>query len=269
MIDNLFSLNGKTAIVTGAAGLLGRQHCFALSEAGANVVLCDLDIEKCNSIAYELPTKSLSLELDITSEYSILAVSEKIYKEFGSIDILVNNAAINDMVENDKGDSEPTSFENYPISLFRKVLDVNITGMFASSKIFGAQMVRQGKGSIINIASTYGVVAPDQNLYIKPDGTQSFFKSPAYPTAKAAVLNFTRYLAAYWGKHGIRVNSLSPGGVENGQEQFFIDNYSKRTPLGRMSKSTDYHGGLIFLASDASLYMTGANLVIDGGWTIW
>lgn len=267
-IQELFSLKDKTAVVTGAAGLLGQQHCRVLSDAGANVIVCDINLKKCSEIASELPGNAVGVELDITSEESLKDALGMIIKEFGTLDILVNNAAINDMVENPELDIEKSKFENYPIDLFRKVMDVNVTGMFAASKILGGQMLVNGKGSIINIASTYGIVAPNQDLYVRPDGTRIFFKSPAYPTSKAAVLNFTRFLAAYWGRNGIRVNALSPGGIENNQDEFFINNYSNRTPLGRMSKSTDYQGALLFLASDASDYMTGANLVVDGGWTI-
>ena len=265
----LFSLKNKVAVVTGALGLIGKNHCQALAEAGANVVVCDLNEKDCNEFANTLPQKSIGIETDITKKESVIKLKNKILDEFGSIDILVNNAAINDMFENPQAEAELSKFENYPLEMWQKSLDVNVTGMFLCSQIIGSEMAAKGSGSIINIASTYGVVAPDQSLYIKPDGTQSFYKSAAYPVTKGAVISFTRFLAAYWGNKGVRVNALSPGGVENKQDNYFIKNYSAKTPLGRMAQPNDYKGALIFLASDASSYMTGANLIVDGGWTAW
>jgi NAD(P)-dependent dehydrogenase (short-subunit alcohol dehydrogenase family) len=183
--------------------------------------------------------------------------------------VLVNNAAINDMVEDKTERLEASKFENYPLELWRKVLDVNVTGSYLTCQIVGAEMARRGQGSIINVASTYGVTAPDQSIYVKPDGERLLFKSAAYPVTKAAVIQLTKFVASYWGAQGVRANTLSPGGVENGQEQWFIDNYSKKTPSNRMAKPTDYHGAIVFLASDDSSYMNGANLVVDGGWTAW
>jgi len=265
----LFSLKNKTAIVTGSLGLIGKEHCKALSEAGANVVVADVNEKSCNDFAKTLQTESIGLSLDVTNPDSIKVLRDKVLEKFSHIDILVNNAAINDMFENPKAAAEQSKFENYPLELWQKSIDVNLTGVFLCSQILGNEMAKQKSGSIINIASTYGISAPDQSLYIKEDGTQSFYKPPAYSATKGAVIMFTKYLAAYWGKDGVRVNTLSPGGVENNQDEFFIKKYSAKTMLGRMAQPDDYKGALIFLASDSSKYMTGANLVVDGGWTAW
>lgn len=264
---NLFSLDGKTAIVTGALGLLGRRHCEALAEAGANVVVADLNGEQAMQFAAQLGSKHLGIALNVTSKDSLNGALAAILKKYNTIDILVNNAAINDMFENPELAAAQSAFENYPLDSFQKSLDVNVTGVFLCSQVFGTKMAEQGSGSIINIASTYGMVGPDQSIYRNAAGEQAFYKSAVYPVTKGAVINFTRFLAAYWGNKGVRVNTLSPGGVENSQDTFFIQNYSAKTLLGRMAQSTDYQGALVFLASDASAYMTGANLVVDGGWT--
>jgi NAD(P)-dependent dehydrogenase (short-subunit alcohol dehydrogenase family) len=263
----LFSLKNKTAIVTGASGLIGSHHCIALAEAGANVVLCDVNGSKCEEQADALGKNHIGIQLDVTDPVSLNSAKDKILSNYGHIDILVNNAAINDMFENPALAGKQSMFEHYPLDMFKKSLEVNVTGVFLCSQIFGTPMAQQGSGTIINIASTYGMVGPDQSIYVDKNGERTFFKSPSYPTTKGAILNFTRFLAAYWGKNGVRVNTLSPGGVENNQDNFFVENYAKKTLLGRMAKPTDYKGALVFLASDASAYMTGANLVVDGGWT--
>ncbi|MBS1502363.1 MAG: SDR family oxidoreductase [Bacteroidetes bacterium] len=266
-IDRIFSLNSKTAIVTGALGLLGKKHCEALADAGANVVVADLDEKGAAEFAQKLGEKHLGVGMNVTDSMSLKGARDSIVKKYGSIDVLVNNAAINDMFENPGLAKELSAFENYPLDAFKKSLDVNVTGVFLASQVFGTVMAKQGSGSIINIASTYGIVGPDQSIYRDKNGAQTFYKSPVYPVTKGAVINFTRFLAAYWGKNGVRVNTLSPGGVENSQDEYFIQNYSAKTLLGRMAQAVDYQGALIFLASDASAYMTGANLVVDGGWT--
>jgi len=263
----LFSLKNKTAIVTGAVGLIGKKHCEALAEAGANVVVADVNEGACVAFAKQLGERHLGVQVDVTDEVSLKDARSKVLAKYGTIDILVNNAAINDMFENPGLAKELSAFENYPLDSFRKSLDVNVTGVFLASQVFGTVMAEAGSGSIINLASTYGMVGPDQSIYRDKEGNQTFFKSAVYPVTKGAVINFTRFLAAYWGNKGVRVNTLSPGGVENSQDDYFVKNYSAKTLLGRMAKSSDYQGALVFLASEASAYMTGANLVVDGGWT--
>lgn len=269
MINNLFSLSGKVAVVTGASGLLGRQHCRALAGAGATVIACDLSLDACTEVIADLPGSNFAFAVDITEPDSVMALQQFITGTAGKIDILVNNAAINDKFESPASAASVSQFENYPLEMWKQSIEVNVTGAFIVTQKLGTIMAQQGYGSIINIASTYGIVAPDQKLYCNNEGEQLFYKTAAYPVSKAAILSLTTYLAAYWGTRGVRVNALSPGGVENSQQPYFIQNYSERTPLGRMAQPTDYQGALIFLASDASSYMTGVNLVVDGGYTIW
>jgi NAD(P)-dependent dehydrogenase (short-subunit alcohol dehydrogenase family) len=267
--QKLFSLNGRTAVVTGASGLLGRQHCVALADAGATVVVADIRQSDCDAVAETLAGKAFGVAVDITVPESVRALADEVMRRTGRVDILINNAAINDMFENPTSALELSKFENYPLPLWQKSLEVNVTGTFLCCQILGAHMAAVRCGSIVNIASTYGLVAPDQRLYRDESGNQAFYKSAAYSTTKGAVIAFTRFLASYWGHVGVRVNTLSPGGVINGQAEFFTTAYSQRTPLGRMAIPADYQGALVFLASDASAYMTGANLVVDGGFTIW
>jgi NAD(P)-dependent dehydrogenase (short-subunit alcohol dehydrogenase family) len=266
-MTNLFSLNQKTAVVTGALGLIGKKHCEALAAAGANVVVTDMDAQAAQTFAQRLGQNHIGIGLDVTSKQSLIDALNAILNKYDGLDILVNNAAINDKFEDPAMAKELSAFENYPLEAFQRSINVNVTGVFLSSQILGTHMALQGSGSIINIASTYGMVGPDQTIYRNAQGEQTFYKSAAYPVTKGAIINFTRFLAAYWGHTGVRVNTLSPGGVENGQTEDFIGNYSAKTLLGRMATASDYQGALIFLASEASAYMTGANLVVDGGWT--
>lgn len=272
MSEPPFRLDGKVAIVTGAVGLLGRRHCEALATAGATVIVSDLDADACEDYAGGLRARGLQavhVAADVTDKAQVTALVERALRTCGTIDVLVNNAAINDMVEAPLASAAASRFENYPVELFSRVMNVAVTGTFLCSQAVAHHMAERRSGSIINIASTYALVGPDQSLYRDADGTQRFFKSAAYPTAKGAVLSFTRFLAAYFGTFGVRVNALSPGGVENGQDPAFIERYASRTPLRRMAHADDYQGALVFLASDASSYMTGANLVVDGGFTAW
>ncbi|HEY5373818.1 MAG TPA: SDR family oxidoreductase [Polyangiaceae bacterium] len=266
-----FNLEGKVAIVTGALGLLGREHCSVLAAAGARVVVTDLAGEGCAELAESLSRSSkqaaLGIAADVTSEDAVEALVERVLGAFGQVDILVNNAAVDDKYSADAPDE--SRFERYSVERFRRMLEVNVVGTFLCSQRIGRRMAVRGSGSIINVASTYGVVAPQQALYRRADGSQSFFKSAGYPTSKGAVLQFTRFLAAYWGSAGVRVNALSPGGVAQDPDPHFRAEYAARTPLGRMAEPSDYRGALLFLASGASAYMTGANLIVDGGWTTW
>jgi NAD(P)-dependent dehydrogenase (short-subunit alcohol dehydrogenase family) len=267
-----FSLDGKVAVVTGGLGLLGRQHGLALAGAGADVAVADLDRCAAEQFACELTKRfgrrAHGCHVDITDAAAVSSLHDEVQRTLGPIDVLVNNAAIDDKALPGASD-ETSAFERYPLDRWKAMLDTNITGTFLCCQIIGRGMADRASGSIINIASTYGVVAPDQALYKNADGSQSFFKGPAYPTTKGAVIALTRFLATYWGNRGVRVNALSPGGVDNGHDPGFVARYCARTPLGRMATATDYQGALLFLASDASSYMTGANLVVDGGWTAW
>jgi len=267
MAIDLFSLEGKVAIVTGACGLLGTQHCEALASAGASVVVADLDEGAAGLLVERLGVGHLAIGLDVTERGFLEAAQRRILERYGRIDVLVNNAAINDMFENPLLAAEQSMFEHYPLELWDRSWRVNVSGVFLCSQVLGGVMAERGGGSIINIASTYGIVAPDQSIYRDAEGNQTFYKSPAYPVTKSAVIGFTKFLASYWGHKQVRVNALSPGGVDNGQDVFFKNNYSNKTLLGRMAAPSDYKGAIVFLASEASAYMTGANLIVDGGWT--
>jgi NAD(P)-dependent dehydrogenase (short-subunit alcohol dehydrogenase family) len=270
-----FSLAGRVAVVTGAAGLLGREHCRALADAGALVVASDLSAAACAEVQTQLQSEGRTtvrgIAADITDPASLAHLRDQVLLTGDRIDVLVNNAALNEKVETaGVGEDNATRFEHFPVERFRQMLEVNVTGTFLTCQLLGAEMARRGSGSIINIASTYGLVAPDQRIYRHRDGSQTFWKSAGYPASKGAVLAFTRFLAAYWADRGVRVNSLAPGGVgQAAQDPEFVEAYTSRTPLGRMARPDEYRGAIVFLASDASSYMTGANLTVDGGWTAW
>ena len=273
-IQQKFDLNGRAAIVTGGVGLLGAEFCRTLAEAGAAVVVVDLNASASQETADTLTKsgyKALAVSADITKPDSVNAMVEKVTSEFGRIDILVNSAALDPKFDPDaaKKGIAPGAFEDYPLDDWNAALNVNLTGTFLVTQACVKQMIEQKKkGSIINICSTYGLNGPDQNLYVK-DGERVAFKPVYYTVTKAGVMGFTKYLAAYYAGTEIRVNALTPGGVFNNHEEYFVKNYSAKTIMGRMANKDEMNGALLFLASDASSYMTGNNIVVDGGWTAW
>ena len=273
-IQQKFDLTGRVAIVTGGVGLLGAEFSRTLAEAGAAVVVVDLNGPASQAVAESLTKsgyKSLAVPTDITQPESVNALIEKTLSKFGRLDILVNSAALDpkfDPAAVSKGIT-PGAFEDYPLDLWNSALNVNLTGMFLMTQACVKPMIEQDKkGSIINICSTYGLNGPDQRIYIK-EGKRVAFKPVYYTVTKAGVMGFTKYLAAYYAGTDIRVNALTPGGVFNDHEDYFVKNYSAKTIIGRMAQKDEMNGALLFLASDASSYMTGNNVVVDGGWTAW
>ncbi|MFC2019182.1 SDR family oxidoreductase [Chloroflexota bacterium] len=258
----LFDISGKVALITGGAGLLAFEYAKVLAEHGANIILVDLDDNTCKDRALELERKTgekaIGLFVDLADKRSIQDMVEKTLDKFRSIDILINNAAV-------KSPKFFVPFEEFPLKDWETVVAVNLTAVFLCSQVVGRQMLKQGKGVIINIASHYGVVGPDFRIY---EGS-SINTPPVYSATKAGVVGLTRYLATWWANKNIRVNCVSPGGVYDNQSDDFVQKYSYRVPQGRMAEKTDLQGVILFLASDASSYVTGQNLVIDGGWTAW
>jgi len=266
-----FSLAGKTAIVTGGAGILGPRFCAALAQFGAKVAVADISAEKASAVALELKDKykvdALGISCDVTNAQSVSEMVAQVEKNFGAIHILHSNAA-------SKGKSLDdffAPFEDFKLETWREIMSVNVDGMFLVAQAVGKSMLAHNiKGSIIQTASIYGVVAPDQRIYEGSHYMDRQISSPAvYSASKAAVIGLTKYLASYWGAQGIRVNTLTPGGVESGQNEVFRQKYSARIPLNRMASADELTGALVYLASDASSYVTGQNLVIDGGLTAW
>jgi len=265
--DPLFDLTGRRVVVTGAAGLLGREFADALAGRGADLVLVDLNAEVLDGVAADIATRSkvppVVLPLDITDEAQVdVAIGG-----LGTVDVLVNSAAIDPKFE--QGNQAVGRLRDYPLTMWKASLDVNLTGSFLMTRACVRSMeAREGgaAGVVVNVSSIYGLRGADQRIYESPGGAP-FFKPVDYSVTKAGLLGFTRAVAAMYRGTGIRVNALTPGGTYNGQDDHFVEQYSAKTILGRMAVPDDFRGAMVFLCSDASRYMTGANLVVDGGWT--
>jgi NAD(P)-dependent dehydrogenase (short-subunit alcohol dehydrogenase family) len=270
-VTNLFDLKGRVAIVTGGAGLLGYQHGSILAAAGSHVVLLDLGSANPKLRAEQLTAdhgpECLGLAVDITSETSLLEARDAIIAKFGRVDILINNAANNPKVEDQKPGQPWSRLENFPLETWNADIAVGLTGAFLCSRIFGQEMVKRNAGVILNVASDLGVIAPDQRLYRK-EGVredQQPVKPVTYSVVKTALIGLTRYLSTYWTANNIRVNAISPGGVFADQPDEFTAKLHQLIPMGRMAHKDEYQGAILFLCSDASSYMTGQNLIVDGG----
>jgi len=263
-------LANKIAVITGGMGQLGQHFATALLAKGASVVVLDLNVEKSRWKGSMPASEKLHFyQADISNKQEVEKVAARIVSSVGIPNVLINNAAI------DAPPSAPASengpFEDYPLESIQKAFDVNVLGTVICCQVFGKQMI-SGKvaGSIINISSIYGMVSPVQDIYAyKSKGGSPWFKPVAYSITKSAILNLTRYLATYWGKNGIRVNTISPAGIFNNQDKEFLEEYHRRIPIGRMAKPEEIAEAVLFLAGDGSSYMTGSNMVVDGGWTAW
>jgi NAD(P)-dependent dehydrogenase (short-subunit alcohol dehydrogenase family) len=274
--DDVFDLSGRVAIITGGAGMLGLRYSEAIAERGGVPVLADLSNENIEnalaSLRASTGVEGFGVTMDISSKEDVEKMVAATMEKYGRIDILINNAAltVKGGSENLQGYFAP--FEEYPLDLWQRALDVNLTGTFLVTQAVGRVMVEQARGVVLNIAAVYGMVSPDHRIYdgiVNQYGGQAFNTPISYSATKSAILNFTRYLATYWSDKGIRVNSFSPGAVFDEHDATFVDNLTARIPLARMAHKDEYKGAIVFLVSDASSYMTGANLVVDGGWTSW
>ena len=271
-MDSLFNVEGRVAVVTGGMGQLGVEYCCCLAERGARVAVFDLtDGPGKPDTRFQAAVENgalTSFVVDITKKEEINSAIQEVVRNWGAPDILINNAALDSPP--DASPEEVGPFETYPENSFDKVMDVNVKGTYLCCQIIGGLMAEQGKGSIINISSTYGILSPRQDIYsFRRKKGEDFFKPVAYSVSKSAIMNLTRYLATYWALKGVRVNTLTLGGVFNDQPKEFLDAYCKNVPLGRMAYADEYIGAVLFLATDASCYMTGSNLIVDGGWSAW
>jgi NAD(P)-dependent dehydrogenase (short-subunit alcohol dehydrogenase family) len=267
---NPFDLSDRVVIITGGAGLLGLEHARAIHGAGGIPILLDIALPESRLLRERAGFDVECLRCDITEEDAVKSVLAKIIRQHGRIDVLVNNAANNPKVE-DAGALTNTRLESYPLAQWQADLAVGLTGAMLCSRVFGAEMARRGKGVIVNIASDLALIAPDQRLY-EIDGRAADaqpVKPVSYSVVKTGLIGLTRYLATYWASSGVRANALCPGGVENGQDAVFLERIAERIPLGRMASRDEYQGAVLFLCSDASSYMTGAVLAVDGGRTAW
>lgn len=274
---NLFDLRGRTALITGAAGLLGVEHAEALLEVGAKIVLTDIDAEALNFVQEFLNKKfdseKIILEvMNVTKKDEIDKVANNLWNKNLHIDILVNNAAIDPKFEAETGLIETSRLENFPLEQWNLQIAVGLTGAFLCSQVFGSAMARGGKGGVIlNIASDLSLIAPDQRLYNRDDLSKDMqpVKPVTYSVIKSGLIGLTKYLATYWPLEGVRCNALSPGGVFNGQSESFVNKISDLIPMGRMANKDEYRSAVQFLCSDSSSYMNGQNLIIDGGRSVW
>jgi hypothetical protein len=269
-----FDLSDKWVVVTGAAGLLGKQHSTALLEVNANLVLLDKDKDKIIQLVHELNQlgfsgKILNYEIDITNEIKVLAVDKDLSAKNISIDVLINNAAINPKYEVLADGKNGSRVEDFDLLDWDYQLDVGLKGAFICSKVFGSNMAKQGNGVILNIASDLSIIAPDQRIYDNNSNELQNVKPITYSVIKSGLIGMTRYLATYWNESNVRVNAISPGGVYENQDSEFVNRLTKLIPLGRMASPDEYKSAIQFLCSDASSYMTGQNLVIDGGRSVW
>ncbi len=272
-----FDLSGKTALITGSAGLLGFEHAVALLESGATVVLTDVSHDSLTSARTQLEQsfdakKIIAMAMDVTQVVEVRTVAEKLLKENIYVDILVNNAAIDPKVKGEQGIVETSRLESFPLDQWDLQVAVGLTGAFICSQVFGALMASSGRGGVIlNIASDLSVISPDQRLYRKEGLVEDMqpVKPVTYSVIKAGLIGLTRYLATYWADKGVRANALSPGGVYNGQGEDFVNRLTALIPLGRMATKDEYRSTIQFLCSDASAYMNGQNVVMDGGRGSW